>query len=696
MKNRVYILVDNKLFKLKELYFCIICSKIKSDFNLKKEIEYYYCNGCTEIYTKNETSLYSYECLRCFNCPFCFSCLSVAHKNLENSLSNVNNMELKNNEIKDSYTKKNSKRYDNGFTSSSIYKNENEDIYKFFEKNTSNSDYDDKIENNLKKEFISNEENNLKNKFMMNKQNELIKKDKKLFYFKCHYCLWSSIYSIFNTKLDELIGDMIIFEKNCIFRCYFRNILNEIKKSNELLKQKKILKRIDLYSSNHKIENLNSLDDWISNKLSETKNEENKNQFLNGEHSSLICKSKIQIDKISLKDILNGEHIKNDKEFNDIFELQNENVKYLDLIILQNQNNLEDNEVNETTDDYKNNYIENGDNIKYKKEINKENIEVEEKDHNIENNDINIAFEKKDNDDNVEKKDKDSNTIYYNQNYINKKEENNPNKINNKISNLKNNKFSNIIINSKNYLSFEHLYDYPYNFYKGIDELKPLRKKLLAKKSKRCSKCKQYLLKFHNSNLYSTFRLNNNAMKYIPRIYINDFRIIKKKNGILNFVLINPLDFEMNIKIIPQIEHNFLKNLNINKIPINCESKANSFEFIMNTYDEIIDDLLKDENDIKTVITSENIIIKKQNNMALIVISFIYIENPNDFTIENKSNILNEERKDSLEQSINLNFPLILECSFSDKLKKIHKITLNLLFTNDISTNKFYNYLLNS
>ncbi|CRH01395.1 dynactin subunit 4, putative [Plasmodium relictum] len=690
MKNKVYLLLDDKLFKLKELYFCLICSKIKSDFNLKKEIEYYYCNGCTQIYSKNETSVYSYECLRCFNCPFCFCCLSIAHKNLDNSISNLNHLELKNNEIKDSYAEKESKEYGINFTNSKVYESKHKGIDEFSEENTSNSDYDHQVKNNLKSGYISNEENNLKNKYMMNKKNELNKKDKKIFYFKCNYCLWSSIYSIYNTKLDELIGDMIIFEKNCFFSCYFRDILSEVKKNNELLKQKKFLKKIDLFSSIHKIENYDSLNSWNYTRLSELKNEKKKNEVLKEENSSFIYKSKISIDKVSLKDILNAEHIKNNKEFNDIFELENENIKYLDMVILQNPINLEDYEENEKTDKSKKNYIEKGNDINY-------NIEREENENSIKNDDINSVSERDYNDYNLEKKDKvkDNNTIYYNEIYFNKKEENNTKNINKKISNLKNNKFSNTIIHSQNYLSFEHMKDYPYNFYKGVNELKPLRKKLLAKKSKRCSKCKQYLLKFHSSNLYSTFRLNNNAMKYIPRIYINDFRIIKKKNGILNFILINPLDFEMNIKIIPKIEHNFLKNLNINKIPTNCESKANTFEFVMDTYDDIIDDLSKDENDIKTVIVNENVIIKKQNNMALIIISFIYNENLNEYSVEDKSKMLNAQEKNFIEQSRNLNFPLTLECSFSDKLKKIHKIALNLIFTNNISTKRFHNYLLN-
>ncbi|SOV25251.1 dynactin subunit 4, putative [Plasmodium sp. DRC-Itaito] len=621
MKNRVYLLVDDKLFKLKELYFCVICSEIKNDYNIKNEIEYYFCNGCTQIYSVNESSFYSYECLRCFQCPFCFSTLITCHELVDETKFNINHKECYNS----------SANMENGFSQEEIElinntsKRKNKKIYT-----------DEKV--TFHNESITNNGNNMKN----------------MFYFKCPYCLWSSINTSCKPKLDELIADMIDLEKkNNAFRLQFENILDEFMKYNEELKKqnkkKKKIKNYDQKKLNVTIKNrdyIKSENDENNNELLQLKNHHSIFYLNNNSNNNiLICnKPNIKIDKIKMTDILNDEHFKLKNKFPNIYEIQNDNITFLNSTCLQH---------------YFDEHMKN--------ELNK----------------------------NMNDKENGSNDETYNDYNIKK---------NNKIENKT---LSNIIIDSKKYPSLEHTYIYPYNYYKSFEELKPLRKKLLCKQSKRCNGCKQHVVKLHNNtNLGCTYRLNNNALKFIPRIYINDFKLIKKENGILNFILINPLEEEMNIKLLPEIDYHFLKSLHINNIQPNCLCNSHeSFEFYLNTYDEILDELIKNDekNNITNVITTKHTIIKKQNNMALIIMTFIYNEQIMNSNIykedKNNNHVINympiQNNTNSIDKIEKLNFPIILECSFSDKSKKNHKLKLNLLFTNNIKTKIFHQYALN-
>ncbi|SBT80406.1 dynactin subunit 4, putative [Plasmodium malariae] len=698
MKNKVYILLDDKLFKLKELYFCVICSKINNEFNLRNEIEYFYCNSCTQIYTKSESAVYSYECLRCFKCPFCFSCLTISQNLFDNSIKSILNIEhAKGSNYAD---QKDERSELNNMNALNYVKDENytNDTCSVNSPPLDMCTYGYTIKDSAKK-IVCKERNTLNDdsshdtnsnvleeeRIMNSRFPKFFEKGKNIFYFKCPYCLWSSINTLYNTKLDELIGDMILIEKNCIFKCFFRNILNELIKSNEELKEKKVLKKTALNITMHKIENMSSFNEvhYFKKSTQSINNKENIGEFLGGReeaNSSLICTSNIKIAYRSQADL-------------------DENKETWGGNTTQNIDHINGRDKNDNL------------NRAFKKN---DEIEAVEKD---ETNRISkeVKANKMQDEDEINKTCK--------ENEVNETCEGD-----HKMGKSKNRDISNLIIHIKNYLSTEHMHDYPYNFYKGISALKPLRTKLLSKNSKRCSTCKQYILKLHNSNLSSSFRLNNNAMKFLPRIYINDFRIIKKEHGVLNFILINPLGVEMNIKIIPKVEYNFLKKLDTNKIPKNCTSKSNSFEFVLDTYDEVIDDLLKNENTaIKTVIRSEYMIIKKQNNMALIIISFNYTDNhvlgkeyykeekepskinvqndgnscnnncssKNIFTCNDLSSNNNNDNDAIMDQKTKLNFPLTVECSFSDKSKKVHKLQLNLVFTNNISTKKFHHYSLN-
>ncbi|SCM07527.1 dynactin subunit 4, putative [Plasmodium chabaudi chabaudi] len=695
MKNRVYLFLDDKLFKLKELYFCVICSKIKNEYNIRKEVEYYVCNGCTQIYTKNEAVVYSYKCVRCFKCPFCFSCLAISQSkfdrpissfctlgskttNKEKSIEVKSDTHIYNNEISNGINDEYIEKHINNSTRDediNFIKNSN-DIKNLYLPQDRIPGSMDKISELKKNNTISEKghtsddekEDKIKNILTMtnkmdSKNYDILKNGEIVFYFKCPYCLWTSINTIFNKKLDELIGDMILLENNCAFRSFFKNVLNELMKCNEKIKEKKNIKRAHLNTHLYIVDNIhdsgncyinsyeleNDLD--INGIIGRTKNKEDK------KNSYLIYKSQITINKMNLKDILNGEHIKNPENFSGIFELENEHLKYLDPVIFTNQKALFDGKEKITETEKES--------VRMGTEIEKDIVHDEME--------VKIAEFDKQN-------------------------------LSDQISNPKNKGMNDVVIvDSKKYLSIEHTFNYPYNFYKDINELKPLRARLLSKTSKRCGGCKQYLLKLHNSNLTSGVRLNNCAIYFLPRIYINDFKVIKKKNGILNFILINPLDAEMNIKIIPDIDHKFSKHLNTSKIPINCKSKASSFEFVMDAYDEIIDELLNEQpNSIKEVLKSKHIIIKKQNNMALIIISFIYIGKDNLIISTEPSNIsegmhdyLDSENINTSDDKRKLNLPLNLECSFSDKSKKSHKVKLNLIFTNNISTNVFRHYSLN-
>ncbi|SBT43318.1 dynactin subunit 4, putative [Plasmodium ovale wallikeri] len=719
MKNKVYLLLDEKLFKLKELYFCVICSKIRNEFNLKKEVEYYLCNGCTQIYTKNESVFYSYECLRCFKCPFCFTYLTISHNFLDNSISSVCKAEGENDKTKgDIYPgqkgendeinyKEDAPSVKDGIEVDSTIGQSGQmgDSRKDGEKGTNDPAYvngaqlylspskDEKKKENEEKliwgqncpsagEYPHNTGNNLKRECINNSRKlDFFKKGEKLFYFKCSYCLWSSINLLANSKLDELIGDMILMEKNCVFNCYFRNVLNELIKCNEQLK-KKFVKRTDRNACIYEMENFNSyFDENGHNNTSALMNretrdfEERKEQ---GEDSSLICKSEICIEKRSLKDILNAEHVRNPEKCRDLFELEIEHVEYLDPIMFRGQ---ADSQGNKET----------------RKEVTTQSGGVlgEEEASGMEDGEEASGMEEGEGTSSVNGEVNTRGEIG---------EVQKDRKVEFKTKRARNVEMDNLIIHSEKCLSNEHMHDYPCNFYKGINELIPLRGKLLSKESKRCSNCKQYVLKLHNSNLTPVLRLDNNALKFIPRIYINDFRVIKKKNGILNFILINPLDVEMNIKIITEMEHNFLKHLSINKIQTTCISKSKPYEFVIDTYDEIIDELLEDEKiNIKTVVRSEYLIIRKQNNMALVIISFVHIDNDltqkefysTDKCERNTLHVQNGRNDSTTENTTKLNFPLTLECSFSDKSKKEHHLKLNLLFSNNITAKGFRHYALN-
>ncbi|CDO66995.1 dynactin subunit 4, putative [Plasmodium reichenowi] len=634
MKNRVYLLVDDKLFKLKELYFCVICSEIKNDYNIKNEIEYYFCNGCTQIYSVNESSFYSYQCLRCFQCPFCFSTLITCHEFVDETKYNINHKEChnSNDNMKNSFSEEEIELVNKS-------KKKNKKIY---------TDEKDTFLN----ESINHNKNNMKN----------------MFYFKCPYCLWSSINTVCNPKLEDLIADMINLEKkNNVFRLEFENILDEFMKYNEeLKKQNKKKNKIKNYdqrklnltikkkrdyvkseydgNNNGPLEIKNDHSTFNLNNNNNNNNDNNNDNIDNHNNNTLICnKSNIKIDKIKLNDILNDEHVKLKNNFPNIYEIQNDNITFLKSTCLHFFDENMKRELNKHMNDK-----ENG--------LNDETCN----EYNIKKNNI-----------------------------------------------IENKKLPNIIIDSGKYPSLEHTYIYPYNYYKGFEELKPLRKKLLCKQSKRCTGCKHHVVKLHNNtNLGSTYRLNNNALKFIPRIYINDFKLIKKENGILNFILINPLEEEMNIKLLPEIDYQFLKSLHINNIQANCLSNSHEpYEFYLNTYDEIIDELIKDDeqNNITNVITTKHTIIKKQNNMALIIMTFIYndqIMNSNTYKEDKNNNhdtnyIPNQNIINSLDKTEKLNFPIILECSFSDKSKKNHKLKLNLLFTNNIQTKIFHQYALN-
>ncbi|CAA9989618.1 dynactin subunit 4, putative [Plasmodium knowlesi strain H] len=657
MKNKVYLLLDEKLFKLKELYFCLTCSKIKNEYNIKQEIEYYFCNGCTQIYTKSESAIYSYECLRCFKCPCCFTCLTISQKWLGRPVKKLCTLEPLNKGGKDDNLWGSNNEEANG------EKNVEDACTSPFLSNNRKKSNDEKISFEGNSALGKDDENDIqgeKNK-VGSKLYNFFKRGKNVFYFKCPYCLWSSISSVYNTKLDELIGDMILAERNCVYKRYFQTVLEELLRSNEELKEKRNFKRTNQHATLHKIGKLKSIHDL--NRYMQvfgTTTEDFSLDDLTGgvaeivevqeqTDNTLICKSKMKVDKMRLKDILNGEHIKNREIYRDIFELENEHMEYLDPIEYSVQSGLQ--EV-----------------VQRREERNGPMGD----DHPNGGNPTRGIGEALPEEQTIEK--------------------------------LKIQKNGNLIIHAKNDLSIRHMEDYPYNYYKDMDALQPLRMKLINKKSKRCSTCKQYILKLHNSNVSSSFRLDNNAMKFIPTIYINDLRLVKGKNGILNFVLVNPLDSEMNIKVVPDIENNFVKNLNGCKIPVNCKSRAASFEFTMDSYDEITDELLNEEkNDIKNVFTLEYNIVKKQNNMALIIISFFYT-NEGD-ALHDKFYSDKNKPGDSPQQGDphddlgadevrKLNFPLTLECSFSDKSKKVHKLKLNLLFTNNISLRPFRHYAL--
>ncbi|KJP86919.1 hypothetical protein AK88_03428 [Plasmodium fragile] len=667
MKNKVYLLLDEKLFKLKELYFCLICSKIKNEYNLKQEIEYYFCNGCTQIYTKSESAIYSYECLRCFKCPCCFSCLTISHKWLGKPVNKVCTLEPLNKGGKEDSCWDNNNEGTNSDLCEKLTPNGENHVQGAsngtFLSNNRKKSSDEKISFEGHSALGTDDENDIqegRNK-VGSKLYAFLKRGRNVFYFKCPYCLWSSITSMYNTKLDELIGDMILSERNCVYKRYFQMVLDELIRSNEQLKEKRNIKRTNQHAALHKVGKLKSIHE-LNNYMEAfgTMRKDCSLEKLTGgpaesaevheeAESTLICKSKMKVDKMSLKDILNGKHIKNREICRDIFELENEHVQYLDPVEYLSHGQLPEvvkrceGRNGLVGDDHPsggNQYAGTGEALP--KQQTREELRIQTN--------------------------------------------------------------GNLLIHAKNDLSIRHIQDYPYNYYKGINALHPLRMKLINKKSKRCNTCKQYILKLHSSNVSSSFRLDNNAMKFIPTIYINDFRLVKRKNGILNFVLVNPLDSEMNIKVVPDIENNFVKNLNGSKIPINCKTRAASFEFTMDTYDEIIDELLNEEkNDIKDVFTREYIIVKKQNNMALIIISFFYTDEEDVVRAE----LYSEKNKPrdspqtgdpdndlSADQVRKLNFPLTLECSFSDKSKKVHKIKLNLLFTNNISLRPFRHYAL--
>ncbi|GAB68055.1 hypothetical protein PCYB_126210 [Plasmodium cynomolgi strain B] len=656
MKNKVYLLLDEKLFKLKELYFCLICSKIKNEYNLKQEIEYYFCNGCTQIYTKSESAIYSYECLRCFKCPCCFSCLTISQKWLGKPVKKVCTLEPLNKGGKEGTGWGSNNEATNNEPCEKLNQNgenhvEDASTGTFLSNNKKKSS-DEKISFEGNSALGTDDENDIQggsNK-VGSRLYAFFKKGKNVFYFKCPYCLWSSISSVYNTKLDELIGDMILSERNCVYKRYFQTVLDELLRSNEQLKEKRNFKRTNQHTALHKIGKLKSIHDLNSYMEAFGTTKENYSmEGLTGRaaatvatqeevESTLICKSKIKVDKMSLTDILNGKHIKSREICRDIFELENEHVQYLDLMDYSTQGGLP-----EVVQRWEGRSDLVGDNHPSGGSQTPGTGEAIPKEQTIEE--------------------------------------------------LKIQANDTLIIHAKNDLSIGHIQDYPYNYYKGISALQPLRMKLINKKSKRCSTCKQYILKLHNSNVSSSFRLDNNAMKFIPTIYINDFRLVKRKNGILNFVLVNPLDSEMNIKVLPDIENNFVKNLNGSKIPMNCKSRAASFEFTMDTYDEIIDELLNEEkNDIKDVFTRDYIIVKKQNNMALIIMSFFYTDEGDTV----RSEFYSEKNKpgDSPQQGEPDNDLAADQCSFSDKSKKVHKLKLNLLFTNNISLRPFRHYAL--
>ncbi|CAG9473809.1 dynactin subunit 4, putative [Plasmodium vivax] len=666
MKNKVYLLLDEKLFKLKELYFCLTCSKIKNEYNLKQEIEYYFCNGCTQIYTKSESAVYSYECLRCFKCPCCFSCLTISQKWLDGPVKKVCTLEPlskggkegdrwgSNNEVATDHPceklNQNGENHVEGSSTGTILSNnrkKSSDEKSSFEGNSALGTDDENEKQGGSSKVGSGKLGSTKlgsgklgSTKLGSRLYAFFKRGRNVFYFKCPYCLWSSISSVHNTKLDELIGDMIIAERNCVYRRYFQTVLDELLRSNEELKEKRNFKRTNQHAALHKIGKLKSIHELNSYmEAFGTKREDYSLGGLTGKaaatvaaqeeaENTLICKSKMRVDKMPLTDILNGKHIKNREMCRDIFELENEHVQYLDPMEYSPQGGLP-----EVVHHWEGGSGLVGDDHPSGESQTRGIGEAPPKKQTIEELKI---------------------------------QANNP-----------------LIIHAKNDLSIGHIQEYPYNYYKGVNTLQPLRMKLINKKSKRCSTCKQYILKLHNSNVSSSFRLDNNAMKFIPSIYINDFTLVKGKNGILNFVLVNPLDSEMNIKVVPDVEHNFVKNLNGCKIPMNCKSRAASFEFTMDTYDEIIDELINEEkNDIKNVLTRDYTIVKKQNNLALIIISFIYAE-------EGDTDIIL-----AADQGRKLNFPLTLECSFSDKSKKAHKLKLNLLFTNNISLHPFRHYAL--
>ncbi|ANQ10312.1 Uncharacterized protein PCOAH_00045870 [Plasmodium coatneyi] len=661
MKNKVYLLLDEKLFKLKELYFCLICSKIKNEYNLKQEIEYYFCNGCTQIYTKSESAIYSYECLRCFKCPCCFSCLTISQKLLGKPGKKVCTLEPLNKGGEEDNRWGNNNEAANSDPSEKLNQNgENhvEDAPNGTLSNNRKKSSDEKFSFEGNSALGTDDENDIQggSKKVGSRLYDFFKRGKNVFYFKCPYCLWSSISSTYNTKLDELIGDMILSERNCVYRRYFQTVLDELLRSNEQLKEKRNFKRTNQHTALHKIGKLKSIHDLNSymEAFGTTRGDYSLDGFTGRAaetvevreeaDSTLICKSKMKVDKMRLTDILNGEHIKNREICRDIFELENEHVEYLDPMGYSPQGGLPG-----VVQRWEGRSGLVGD------------------DHPIGGSQISGTGEAL------------------------PKEQT--------IGKLKIQANGTLIIHSKNDLSIGHIEDYPYNYYKGISALQPLRMKLINKKSKRCNTCKQYILKLHSSNVSSSFRLDNNAMKFIPTIYINDFRLVKGKNGILNFVLVNPLDSEMNIKVIPEMDNNFVKNLSASKIPISCKSSATPFEFTMDSYDEIIDELLNEEkNDIKDVFSREYIIVKKQNNMALIIISFFYTNEGDavrgEFSSEKNQPENNPQRGDpdkglAADQVRKLNFPLTLECSFSDKSKKVHKLKLNLLFTNNISLRPF-------
>ncbi|EUD69391.1 hypothetical protein C922_00254 [Plasmodium inui San Antonio 1] len=667
MKNKVYLLLDEKLFKLKELYFCLICSKIKNEYNLKQEIEYYFCNGCTQIYTRSESAIYSYECLRCFKCPCCFSCLTISQKWLDRPVKKVCTLEPLNKGGKDGSAWGSNNQETNNDPCEKLNQNgenhvEGASTGTFFSNNGKKSS-DEKIFFEGNSALGMDDENDIQggsNK-VSSRLYAFFKRGKNVFYFKCPYCLWSSITSVYNTKLDELIGDMILSERNCVYKRYFQTVLDELLRSNEHLKEKRNFKRTNQHVALHKIGKLKSIRDL--NSYMEAFGTTREDYSLEGvtrraaasvaakeeTENTLICKSKIKVDRMRLTDILNGEHIKNREICRDIFELENEHVEYLDPMEYSPQGGLP------------------------------EVVQRREGRSGLMGDDHPSG---------------ESQTLGTSEALP--KEQT--------IEELKIQANGTLMIHTKNDLPIGHIQDYPYNYYKGMSALQPLRMKLINMKSKRCSTCKHYILKLHSSNVASSFRLDNNAMKFIPKIYINDFRLVKRKNGILNFVLVNPLDSEMNIKVVPEIENNFVKNLNGSKIPMNCKCRAASFEFTMDTYDEIIDELLNEEkNDIKDVFTREYIIVKKQNNMALIIMSFFYTDEGepvrDEFYSEKDKPGDNPQQGNqdidlSADQVRKLNFPLTLECSFSDKSKKLHKLKLNLLFTNNISLRPFRHYAL--
>eukprot|EP00347_Sterkiella_histriomuscorum_P019879 403339962 len=65
------------MFIEEEMYFCLKCNKGQCRFCLHEEMESFYCRSCLDYFSSNEAATFKNKCSRYFQCPNCFTIMSV-------------------------------------------------------------------------------------------------------------------------------------------------------------------------------------------------------------------------------------------------------------------------------------------------------------------------------------------------------------------------------------------------------------------------------------------------------------------------------------------------------------------------------------------------------------------------------------------------------------------------------------------